>query len=41
VHKEYGLNLVKIPANDYDAVVITVPHQDYLALGEDYFTSIT
>ncbi len=41
VHKEYGLNLVKKPASDYDAVVITVPHQDYLALGEDYFTSIT
>jgi len=41
VHKEYGLNLVKKPANDYDAVVITVPHQDYLELGEDYFTSIT
>jgi UDP-N-acetyl-D-galactosamine dehydrogenase len=41
VHKEYGLNLVKKPANDYDAVVITVPHKDYLALGEDYFTSIT
>jgi UDP-N-acetyl-D-galactosamine dehydrogenase len=41
VHKEYGLNLVKKPANDYDAVVITVPHKDYLTLGEDYFTSIT
>jgi len=41
VHKEYGLNLVTKPANDYDAVVITVPHKDYLTLGEDYFTSIT
>ncbi len=41
VHKEYGLNLVKKPANDYDAVVITVPHKDYLVLEEDYFTSIT
>jgi len=41
VHKEYGLNLVKKPANDYDAVVITVPHTDYLALDEDYFTSIS
>ncbi len=41
VHKEYGLNLVKKPANDYDAVVITVPHQHYLELGEDYFTAIT
>ena len=41
VYKEYGLNLVTKPANDYDAVVITVPHTDYLALGEDYFTSIS
>jgi len=41
VHKEYGLNLVTKPANDYDAVVITVPHTDYLALDEEYFTSIS
>jgi len=41
VFKEYGLNLVATPSNDYDAVVVTVPHNDYLGLKEDYFTAIT
>jgi len=41
VLEEYGLKLMKVPANDYDAVIITVPHQPYLALDDAYFTSIT
>jgi UDP-N-acetyl-D-glucosamine/UDP-N-acetyl-D-galactosamine dehydrogenase len=38
---EYGFGLAEKIANDYDAVVIAVPHKDYDALGEDYFASIT
>lgn len=38
---EYGFSLAKETGNDYDAVVITVPHNDYKELGDDYFASIT
>jgi UDP-N-acetyl-D-galactosamine dehydrogenase len=38
---EYGFGLVKNPGNDYDAVIITVPHKDYLALDDNYFAGIT
>jgi UDP-N-acetyl-D-galactosamine dehydrogenase len=38
---EYGFSLVQNTGNDYDAVVITVPHNDYKELGDDYFASIT
>jgi UDP-N-acetyl-D-galactosamine dehydrogenase len=41
VREEYGLNLISKESNDYDAVIITVPHREYLALNEQYFTSIT
>ncbi|MFM9910909.1 MAG: UDP binding domain-containing protein, partial [Chitinophagaceae bacterium] len=41
VHEEYGLNLTTNSARDYDAVIITVPHRNYLELGDDYFASIT
>jgi UDP-N-acetyl-D-galactosamine dehydrogenase len=41
VLEEYGLHLVGHEERDYDAVIITVPHQPYLLLDEDYFTSIT
>ena len=41
VHEEYGLSLATEVATDYDAVVITVPHTNYLSLGDDYFASIT
>ncbi len=41
VHEEYGLHLIKTEAKDYDAVIITVPHSNYLKLDNDYFTSIT
>ena len=33
--------LYKHAINDYDAVIITVPHKDYLALEENYFTGLT
>ncbi len=38
---EYGFELTAQLASDYDAVIITVPHQDYLELNEEYFTGIT
>ncbi len=38
---EYGFGLVNEPANEYDAVIIPVPHRQYKELGDDYFTSIT
>jgi len=41
LHHEYGFNLVKNPARDYDAVIITVPHKDYLLLDDAHFCSIT
>ncbi len=38
---EYGFGLTAKPGNDYDAVIITVPHNEYKDLGEDYFAGIT
>ncbi len=38
---EYGFRLVKKPANDYDAVIITVPHKDFIGLDDSYYSSIT
>lgn len=38
---EYGFALTESIANDYDAVIITVPHQQYQSLDETYFASIT
>jgi UDP-N-acetyl-D-glucosamine/UDP-N-acetyl-D-galactosamine dehydrogenase len=41
VHEEYGLQLTANPGNDYDAVIVTVPHQQYTGLTDEYFSSIT
>ncbi len=38
---EYGFELEKNPGNDYDAVIITVPHSDYKKMDDAYFASIT
>ncbi len=38
---EYGFGLTEKTGNDYDAVIITVPHNDYKDLDDDYFTGIT
>jgi UDP-N-acetyl-D-glucosamine/UDP-N-acetyl-D-galactosamine dehydrogenase len=38
---EYGFGLTAKPASDYDVVIVTVPHQDYLALDDNYFKGIT
>ena len=43
VLKEYDLKLIEKDhiRNDYDAVVVAVPHDSYKSLNEDYFSSIT
>lgn len=38
---EYGFGLVKKLADDYDAVIITVPHKDFINLDDKYYSSIT
>ena len=38
---EYGFSLTDIIADDYDAVIVTVPHNDYKKLDDTYFASIT
>ncbi len=38
---EYGFGLVSNLANDYDAVIIPVPHRKYKDLDEQYFAGIT
>ena len=38
---EYGFELTKEISNDYDAVIITVPHRDYRKADDAYFASIT
>jgi UDP-N-acetyl-D-galactosamine dehydrogenase len=38
---EYGFGLTEKIANDYDAVIITVPHKDFIPLDDNYFTGIT
>jgi UDP-N-acetyl-D-galactosamine dehydrogenase len=40
VYEEYGLHLTSTVDKDYDAVVITVPHQSYRELDDAYFCSI-
>jgi UDP-N-acetyl-D-glucosamine/UDP-N-acetyl-D-galactosamine dehydrogenase len=41
VKEEYGLELSSQISNQYDAVIITVPHQPYKSLDDSYFASIT
>ncbi|MES1216437.1 MAG: nucleotide sugar dehydrogenase [Bacteroidota bacterium] len=38
---EYGFGLAEKVANDYDAVIITVPHKAYQNLDDKYFAGIT
>jgi UDP-N-acetyl-D-glucosamine/UDP-N-acetyl-D-galactosamine dehydrogenase len=38
---EYGFGLTEKTGKDYDAVIVTVPHNDYKDLGDDYFSGIT
>ncbi len=38
---EYGFELTPKTGNDYDAVIVTVPHKEYKVLDDAYFASIT
>lgn len=38
---EYGFGLAEKTGNEYDAIIITVPHNEYKELGDDYFAGIT
>ena len=38
---EYGFGLIETIGNDYDAVIVTVPHNDYKKMEDGYFSSIT
>ncbi len=38
---EYGFALAATTADDYDAVIITVPHDAYKKMDDNYFASIT
>ncbi len=41
LQEEYGFGLVNEIDNDYDAVIVTVPHTPYLAFNNEYFRTIT
>lgn len=38
---EYGFGLAEKVGKEYDAVIVTVPHADYVQLDDAYFSSIT
>jgi UDP-N-acetyl-D-galactosamine dehydrogenase len=40
-HEEYNIHLKDAPEGQYDAVIVTVPHKEYLDLDENYFTNLT
>ena len=40
-HHEYGYHLAEKPSAPYDAVVITVPHKDYVSMDEKAFSDLT
>ena len=41
LHHEYGFALTENISNDYDAVIVIVPHKQYKDLDDAYFASIT
>ncbi|MFZ1632959.1 MAG: nucleotide sugar dehydrogenase [Chitinophagales bacterium] len=38
--KEYGFELTTVNGTHYDAIILAVPHKEYMHLDEDYFCSI-
>jgi UDP-N-acetyl-D-galactosamine dehydrogenase len=38
---EYGFGLTENPDSNYDAIIVTVPHEAYANLDDSYFASIT
>jgi UDP-N-acetyl-D-galactosamine dehydrogenase len=41
LEKEYGISLTQQLDQDYDAVIIAVPHEPYTQFNDEYFKSIT
>jgi UDP-N-acetyl-D-galactosamine dehydrogenase len=41
LNHEYGFGLVNETGKDYDAIIITVPHNEYRDLDNEYFENIT
>lgn len=41
LQQEYGFGLIAAPTGKYDAVIVTVCHQEYLQLTEAYFEQLT
>lgn len=41
LNHEYGFGLAASVANDYDAIIVTVPHNEYKLMDDAYFTSIS
>ncbi|WP_018626453.1 nucleotide sugar dehydrogenase [Niabella aurantiaca] len=39
--QEYGFGLTSAPGNNYDAVIVAVPHRQYTGLDDAYFCGIT
>jgi len=37
---EYGFKLTKVNGTKYDAIILAVPHKEYIQLNENYFLSI-
>lgn len=40
VEKEYGFKLIEKPKEKYDAIILAVPHKEYINFSEDYFLSL-
>jgi UDP-N-acetyl-D-galactosamine dehydrogenase len=38
---EYGFELTKELSNDYEAVIVAVPHKAYMSMGDESFAEIT
>ncbi len=41
LNHEYGFRLATTVANDYDAIIVAVPHNEYKLMDDAYFSSIT
>ncbi len=39
-YEEYGFSLINTPSTPYDAIILAVPHSEFLAFEEDYFLQI-
>ncbi len=40
MEKEYGVQLIKAPTNDYDAIIVAVNHNEYKVMKEDDFQKL-